>query len=185
MKNALITGLVFSLIVLALSAVPAVPISSSAITRNGNPIGTKVSCMINVQGPGASEYGSEELYNVKITVREVVRGKEAWARLQAASPSNKPAEDGYEYVLAHILFEFYSKGAPGNKAYTIKQDDFKVYSENNQAYEAPSLRPPKPELIGQVFRSGDSHEGWVPLLVAQKEEKPHMFFFGGVWFELY
>jgi len=185
MKNNSIIALILTLLVFTLGAVSATPIAFSAITRNANSIGTTVSGMINLWGAGASEYGVEELYDVKITILEVLRGNEAWARLQEASASNKPAKDGYEYILARIRFEFYSKGTPGNKVYTMKRDDFKVYSKDNQAYEAPSVWPPKPELIGKIFRSGDSYEGWVPFLVAQEDEKPLMFFFGGIWFELF
>ena len=158
---------------------------SASIIREAAPIYETVSGMIRVWGTGASEYGEEELYDVKITILEVLHGKEAWERLKSAGTSNKPAKDGFKYILAHIRFEYYARGMPGNKSYTIKEDDFKIYSKDNQAYEAPPVLPPKPGLIGRLFRSGDSYEGWVPFLVEKEDKKPLMFFSGGLWFQLF
>lgn len=160
--------------------------SSSVMTaRSTIPMGETASCAIYVLGPGASEYGEEELYDVKITILEALRGKEAWDRLHAASTFNKSEEDGFEFILTRIRFEYYARDTPGNKSYEIKKDDFKVYSGDSQSYKAPSVLPPKPGLIGRVFWSGDSYEGWIPFLVAKEDKKPFMFFSGGLWFQLF
>ena len=183
-KNILIT-LISTLLLFSLNGISSISSVSANITREAAPIDETVSGTIRVWGTGASEYGEEELYDVKITILEVLHGKEAWERLKSAGTSNKPANDGFKYILAHIRFEYYARGMPGNKSYTIKEDDFKIYSKDNQAYEAPTVLPPKPGLIGRVFRSGDSYEGWVPFLVEKEDKKPLMFFSGGLWFQLF
>ena len=53
-------------------------------------------------------YTSHELYDMKITLQEVIRGTEAWERLKKTSNTNKPADQGFEYVLARIRFEYWN-----------------------------------------------------------------------------
>ncbi|UCG65637.1 MAG: hypothetical protein JSW12_00840 [Deltaproteobacteria bacterium] len=185
MKRKIMIAFLSILLMSFIDGILHVPSVSTGITREAARIGETVSGMINVWGPGASEYGVDELYEVKITILEVLRGTEAWAHIQAISSSNKPPKDSFEYLLARIRFGYYAKGSPGNKAYTLKQGDFKVFSKNDQAYKAPSVLPPKPELIGRVFRSGESYEGWVPFVVAKDDDQPLLFFSGGIWFQLF
>jgi len=66
----------------------------------------------------------------------------------------------------------------------VARNDFKLYSENDEAYQLPAVQPPQPELIGQIFYSGDSREGWIPFQVAVEDPNPLLFFFGGMWFQL-
>lgn len=185
MKQKFMIVLFFILPVFAINCVLDLSSVSGETTRKGAMIGEQLSGTINVWGAGASEYGDEEVYDVKITILEVLRGEEAWTRLQAVDSSNVRPRDGLEYILAHIRFEYFAKTSPGNKSYTIKQDDFKVYSEENRAYEPPKVSSPQPELIGKRFRSGDSHEGWITFLTATDNEKPFVFFIGGMWFQLF
>jgi hypothetical protein len=56
-------------------------------------------------------YTSHELYDMKITLSEVVRGEEAWKRLKGTSASNKPADACFEYILARVSFEYFARGA--------------------------------------------------------------------------
>ena len=50
--------------------------------------------------------GGDELYDVRITVKDVVRGEKAWELVKSASGSNRSAGSGLEYVLARVRFEF-------------------------------------------------------------------------------
>ena len=159
--------------------------SVSAWTRNPRkaaPIAAAVSCTIDVEGIGPSEYGQHELHDVKLTVLEVVRGDKAWEIIRAADAANKPADTGLEYFLVRVRFEYSVQGSQGSIPYTMKQGCFKLYSADNKNYPIPSVTSPKPELIGREFYAGSSYEGWIPF-VAAINDNPTMFYTAGsVWF---
>jgi hypothetical protein len=156
---------------------------TAAARRIAVPIGATVSCTIDVEGVGPSEYGQHELHDVKITVLEVVRGNKAWELIRAADASNRPLDKGFDYLLARIRFEYSMQGSQGNMPYTLNQGCFILYSADNKEYAAPSIASPKPELIGRDFYSGSSYEGWVPFMAAAND-KPLLFYTpGSVWFQ--
>lgn len=185
MKQKMMIVLLWILPVFAINGILQIPALSGSSTREAARLGESLSGTINVWGAGASEYGVDEVYDVKITLLEVLRGREAWARLQTVNSAIIPPKDGFEFLLVRLRFEYFAKTLPGNKSYTVKRDDFKVYSGENRAYEASQVSPPQPELIGRRFRSGDSREGWIPFLTATDDERPLIFFVGGMWFQLF
>lgn len=154
-------------------------------------IGFTVSSQVHCGGNPVSL----EPYDIKITVLQVLRGKEAWERIQAANSSNTPAKAGFDYVLARIRFELRARVSPGNKSFDLGRPmQLMAMSADGKEYESVSVMPPKPELRG-ALRAGDSVEGWVAFLVDQKNRKPLMAFdpaSGGatlrgkvLWFQLY
>ena len=156
---------------------------TTAVKRIAAQIGTTVSCTIDVEGAGPSEYGQHEIHDVKITVLEVVRGNKAWELIRAADASNRPPDAGFDYLLARIRFEYSMQGSQGIMPYTLKQGCFKLYSADNKEYALPSIASPKPELVGKDFYSGSSYEGWV-LFMAATNDKPLLFYTAGsVWFQ--
>jgi hypothetical protein len=154
------------------------------------PIGKTVAGIIEC-GRG---YTSHELYDMKITLLEVVRGEEAWKRIKDASASNKPAPAGSEYVLARVRFEFFARGTPGLCIHELNPGQFMAYSADGADYKSPSVVPPKPEMHHSLH-SGESWEGWAAFLVPQQDKKPLMSYSadagaailhgGGRWFALY
>jgi hypothetical protein len=179
--------IIISILALALSMNVVVGTKSAMADtlRKGTPVGTTVSGKIDEWDlAGSSGYGTNTIYDVRLTVLRVVRGYEAWNLIQKASETNKPPETGFEYILAHIRIAF---NAAENKVspYTLKPEVFKVYDTSDHAYACPNVLPPKPALIGKVFYPGDSSEGWVPFLVSKEHERPFMFFTGGLWFQLF
>jgi hypothetical protein len=139
-------------------------------------------------------YTSHELYDMKITLLEVIRGEEAWKRLRTASPSNKPAASGQEYVIARIRFEYHARGVPGRCVHQLVPEQFAAYSADGVAYDSPTVVPPKPEMR-QGMKSGQTLEGWVAFMVPQQDKSPLMNYSadsggavmhgGGTWFKLY
>jgi hypothetical protein len=140
--------------------------------------------MIQVSGPSASPYGSQELHSVRITILQVLRGNSAWQRILQANESSQPPETGFEYLLARVKFEYDTDGAGGTLEYSVKPDDFRMYSENDREYDRPPVEPPKPGLIGLTFFPRDLHEGWLCFKVAETDRKPLLFFSAGMWFQL-
>jgi hypothetical protein len=139
-------------------------------------------------------YTSHELFDEKMTLMEVVRGEEAWKRIQKASSSNKPPDAGFEYVLARVKFEYYARGTPGLCVHEMKPEQFSAFSADGSEYQSPPIVPPKPEMRGSLH-SGDVLEGWVAFLIPQQDKKPLMNYSadkggaivhgGEKWFQLY
>jgi hypothetical protein len=153
--------------------------------RSAAPVGEPVEGMIQVSGPAASAYGAQEFHSVRVAVLRVLRGDAAWERILEADESAQPSESGFEYLIARVKLEYDPDGAGGALSYEVKPDDFKIYSEDDREYERPSLKAPKPALTGQAFYPGDVHEGWLCFKVAGTDRKPLLFFYGGMWFQLY
>jgi hypothetical protein len=118
-------------------------------------------------------YTSHELYDIKITLMEVVRGDDAWKRIQEASAANKPAQPGAEYVLARVKFGYNARGNPGVCVHPLKPDQFTAYSSSGEDYANPAVIVPKPELRKNL-KSGDVVEGWVVFQIPQKDQAPLM-----------
>lgn len=139
-------------------------------------------------------YDSHELYDVKITVMEIVRGEQAWQHIKAASKSNPSPDEGTEYILVKIKFEYFARGRPGACVHEVKLSHFTALSAIGVTYTTPLLSIPQPELSGPLS-SDESLEGWVAFQVAQDEAKPLMTFSvddtgavqhgGKLWFQLY
>jgi len=159
--------------------------SPSLAVATGVPLDGIIEC-----GEG---YTSHELYDLKMTVLEVVRGEEAWKRIREAGVSNKPAPAGSEYLLARVRLEYKARGTPGLCIHPVLPEQFTAYSADGEEYAAAAVVVPKPEMR-QPMKSGDSLEGWVAFVVAQTDKAPLMSYSadaggavqhgGGKWFLL-
>ena len=139
-------------------------------------------------------YTSHELYDMKITLQEVVSGTEAWIRLEKASNANKPPEKGFEYVLARIRFEYYARGKPGLCVHKLLPEQFIACSIDGEEYPSTDAVPPEPRMQG-ALNSGDSLEGWIVLLIPESDKTPLLYYTadagkavihgGNMWFKLY
>lgn len=153
--------------------------------RNAAPVGEPVEGMIQVSGPAASAYGAQEFHSVRVAVLEVLRGDAAWGRILEADESAQLFESGFEYLITRVRLEYDPDGGGGTLTYSVNPDDFKIYSGDDREYARPLVKAPKPALTGQIFYPGDVHEGWLCFKVAGADRKPLLFFYGGMWFQLY
>ena len=138
-------------------------------------------------------YTSHELYDMKMTLVEIVRGEEAWKRIKEASPSNKQADPGFDYILACVKFEYYARGTPGLCLHHLIPDQFTAYSADGNDYKDVAVVPPKPEMRKDL-KAGESLEGWLVFMVAKEDKAPLMSYAadrggaivhgGGKWFVL-
>ena len=141
-------------------------------------------------------YTSHELYDVKVTVLEVVRGENAWELLKQADPASVESGAGMDYLLARIKFEYYARGAPGDCCHELTGAQFVAYSANGIEYPSVALTPPAPELKGRAC-AGSNFEGWVVFRISVNDTKPLAMFNAGIggveaiehggdiWFQLY
>lgn len=144
-------------------------------------------------------YSAPEIYDVEITLLEIVRGKEAWERIKAQGVAGDLLKSGYEYILARIKLGYFRKGrAAGGEVYKLVEGQFAAVSPDGQTeYDIPSGLPqPHPQLIDGTLSPGESREGWILLQVPKDEKKPRLIFkrqnvegvheiWGHVWFQLY
>jgi len=130
-----------------------------------------------------------EIYKARITLLELIRGEEAWSLIEEANPFNDPPEEGYEYILARVRFE-YLEGPTPDTAYDLSPVYFTAVSEGGKDYERRFVVDPEPGIEADLYPEA-SHEGWVSFHVAIDDSKPTMTFGrdykgrGGVWFKLY
>jgi len=160
-------------------------------------------------------YMVPRLYNVEITLKEVVRGEAA--RERAEKLASQPLKEGFEYVLALVSFGYFERGrvspqTAGGAArqfvsfgggsvdvtYTLAEGQFAAASSDGATeYPVPGVsRQPDPGLTGYEFHPGESREGWMLFQVPQNEPRPLLIFkrehvegnygiWGYVWFRLY
>ncbi len=137
------------------------------------PVGVPLSTIIIF---GDQYNGGDELYDVKITVAEIVRGEKALQMVKAADDSNAAPGAGMEYLLARVRFEFSARTRPEHYSYALEPVQFSAMSAATAPYASASLAAPlKPELRG-TLHSGDSAEGWVAFLVPRGDHTPLMLF---------
>lgn len=125
---------------------------------------------------------------VVITVKEALRGAEAWNRIRSANSFNDAPYTGHEYILAKIQFKYES--GPADLMYDLDDRLFAAVSAQGKLYEMPSLVLPKPSIETKLY-PGASHEGWAALMVTADDPAPVMAFglsrdgSGGLWFKVY
>ena len=113
-------------------------------------------------------------FTLRMTLKEVICGVEAWQLIKEASQFNAPPSPGYEYVLLRFHVEVLRSPWP----------DAHLDPNLRLFYTAWRLWPDKEEYRGQAHISnpkapeptlstalyeGDSHEGWVALEVFELE----------------
>ncbi|MBN1848565.1 MAG: hypothetical protein JW932_08260 [Deltaproteobacteria bacterium] len=144
-------------------------------------------------------YSAPEIFDLEITVLEILRGQEAWDQVRDQGVTDGPLSSGFEYVLVRIGFGYYRRGRGfGETPYTLTNGQFiAISSDGKTRYEMPSVfKQPEPGLMGESFIPGDSREGWVLLQVPRDEKQPRLVFnreyvegvygiWGFVWFELF
>ena len=174
---------------------------------------TKVSVVIKTQTKPVP-IGTEQLvtvksglkeYSAKIKINEVLRGDEAWSVLEEIS-SNKPAQEGKEYVLVNFLVEVVSVQDEGVVSFgtslsggestnmkgtvSISYHDFIPYNSQNARYESEYVKMPYTALQGRV-KAGDQLDAWGIYVIDEKDTAPKLLFgynfstaTGGTWFSL-
>jgi len=159
------------------------------------PLGTTVKTKIE----RGDRYSAPEVYNLEITLQEVVRGEEAWARIEGQGVRGE-AKAGFEYILCRIQFGYFSRarGFPrSGEAYMILPEHFvAVAADGKTEFESPTLlRQPQPPLIGTSFSVNESREGWILLQLPKDRTEIFLTFrreyaenqygvWGSMWFQL-
>ncbi|HHV98614.1 MAG TPA: copper amine oxidase N-terminal domain-containing protein [Clostridiaceae bacterium] len=128
-------------------------------------------------------------YKVEMSVKEIVRGEEAWKMVQEANMFNDPAPEGCEYLLAKIYFKLLDIDE-GKQFNLTGEVDIDLVSSDGKDYDFTFAVAPEPQLRASLYK-GASHEGWAVYEVRKDDAKPKLVFgrkydgSGGIWFKAY
>ncbi len=171
MKNKFAVLVVALLVSMAAASLcPAIAQDNSS--SNPAAIGSQVRSMVEL----GSVYTN--IYDIAITALETVRGNAAMERLKAASPENKAPAEGFEYVLAHVKFEFKGRYVSDTLPFDLGIAPLQwvaLAGGDLTEYERVSVTVPQPPLKGMI-KPGQTVDGWVAFAVKQKDSKPVMVF---------
>ena len=132
---------------------------------------------------------SDDDYSANITIKEVIRGSEAYKIIKAANRYNDPADEGFEYVLIKVAVSIISVEGDGAVDASHMDYDFATFSSTNEEMPDESIVEPTPALEGKLY-SGASAEGWVVRQVRKDDANPKLAYGldydgkGGIWFSL-
>jgi hypothetical protein len=145
--------------------------SQESSPTNPAAIGAPVKSMIELGSVSAN------IYDITITNLEVIRGREALARIREASAANPAPAAGQEYVLARVRFELKGRYVSDTIPIDIGKDPLQWVALRSDLTEIvkPALTAPFPALDGRV-EPGKSIEGWVAFAVDAGDARPVMVF---------
>ena len=127
-----------------------------ATLGTGKGLAAPVGATVKTKIERGDRYSTPEVYNLEITICEVLRGKGARDRLKAEGVSNLVTKAGFESVLVRVRLGYFSKGrgfVHQREPYEITEDCFVAVSQDGKTeYEIPVMREqPKPPLINTLF----------------------------------
>ena len=154
---------------------------SGASSAEAASIGTTVPSIVEL----SDMYVSPEIYDLRMTVAEVIRGEKSMEVLNKLGSSMVQPNADSEFVLARIRMEYKARGAPGDKPWELSGGQFSAFSDDKKPYASPTIVA-LPSGLKPSLRSGDTLECWLAFTVAKGDRKPIMTFSpGGIWFHLY
>jgi len=128
-------------------------------------------------------------YTAQVTVKQIIRGQEAWTMINERNRFNSKPKEGYEYILAKISVKLLD--IAGGKALDLNGNfDFELVSQNGKTYDSTSVVNPDPDLDSSLYKGAFS-EGWSAFLVKTDDTKPVLSYgtkydgSGGIWFRAY
>jgi hypothetical protein len=167
-----------------LSPTPQVELGYS----RGTPAGIKTQLQTKIDR-FLAQGGDNADCTVRLTLLKFIRGSDAWRVIEGSNEYNPVPPEGYEYVLATLLFEF-GKGPVSDTTLKISNRWFTSVSSSGQDYPQVALK----DLINSIaaeLQSGGLKEGKVALLVSKNDQQPLLTFGrnsegnGGLWFKLW
>ena len=138
------------------------------------PIGTEVGII-------DADYGAYTM-----TCTEILRGADAWAKIQEANRFNEEPLEGKEYILAKFSVLYRVSARSDDAPLELGVYNFDVsdssYSVSDKAHASLVLPEPAFDL---TLYEGASNEGWVVFEVPTDEAAPLAVWDELAWFQLY
>ena len=118
--------------------------------RNPVPIGKTIKTKIE----RGDRYSAPVIYDLEITLLEIIRGQEAWERVKAQEVFNELAKSGFEYMLVRLKVGFFRRGRGlGGDVYELREGQISAVSADGKTkYEIlPVPLQPQPQLLDLSF----------------------------------
>jgi len=141
-------------------------------------------------GPEGTIYDDDTGATLGVTITQMVRGDEAWQRIQAANMFNDPPSAGNEYMLIYVVIHYLK--ATGGKTYTAWLDaDIEYLDSGGRLLSSAGVVEPEPSLrdAPDIYEGGTA-EGWYSFEVPAGDNSLLVAFDlgyrgqGGLWFTL-
>jgi hypothetical protein len=107
------------------------------------------------------------------TIKDVIRGEEAWNKIINANQFNEPPPEGMEWVLVY-LHVYYAKGPSPDTVLEMNLFDFGTVSNNRIFDDIVSVVLPDPEFNISLF-PGAEGEGWIAKQVFADDPSPLLY----------
>ncbi|MBU0519008.1 hypothetical protein KJ564_08750 [bacterium] len=115
----------------------------------------------------------DDIAQLQIVVREIIRGDQAWNMVYQTNQFNDPPAAGMEYLVAKIGVIYLASSQPD---FTLSIDGFYFKSvSNNQILDQTILVNPEPELNANLFPGGSS-EGYIVVSAYLDDPAPLIIF---------
>lgn len=130
-----------------------------------------------------------QTYKVEMVINEIIRGDDAWKKIQEANKFNSAAPEGYEYILAKIGVTLLDIN-DGEQFDLSGAAHMKLIASTGKEYDMQSIVCPEPQLDAKLYK-GASSEGWTAFIVKKDDLQPKIAFGrdyngkGGIWFKAY
>lgn len=121
--------------------------------------------------------------NVTMTLKQVIRGDEAWSIIYDANQFNTPPTDTHEYLMAMFEVTFNLDTSGEDEALELDKLDFAYSTGEYSIQKNVSIVHPKPEFATKLYE-GASTEGWVCLFIEKRDNNPMAVFLDDIWFKL-
>ena len=128
-----------------------------------------------------------EKYTAAVTVKEVIRGEDAWQKIKAANMFNPEPEEGMEYVLVKLSASI--SDVADDASIHLSSYSFNFFATDYSGYDSVFVVAPDPTFGGDLY-SGATSEGYIVAKIKKGDATPTMQFGadyqgkGGIWFAL-
>jgi WD40 repeat protein len=150
----------------------AIPIEDQSIGNQDNPTPLNTAHVW---------YSSSNGQFFEVRVETVLRGLEAWRKLNDSFDYNDEAPNGYEYILPMISLQWIG----GEPQPAMIEENFATLSQGENIPSAHLLFCPMPCIADPVeLYQGGTALGWIPLLVREDDPNPLLVFDQNLYFSL-
>ena len=142
------------------------PTATPMLTTPATPESTSMPAVLGESRGNPYPFGGVmEAGDWRFEALEVIRGDEAWRRIQAANKFNEPPGAGSQYVLVLVRARY-----EGENDEDIDHRDFRITGLLGRADRATSVLGLGPWL-NYTLHAGDDVEGWVAFEVSEDESR--------------
>ena len=129
---------------------------------NPLPVGQTIEATVHLYNDDFDRFNG----SLDLSLEDVVRGADAWARIQEENPFNDEPAEGMEYALVRF-HATWTEAETDNDPYDLATYDFHAVTADGKKLDSPMIVTP--DTLDTERYSGGSHKGYVALQVPVDE----------------